>query len=365
MDKLPNISIVTILHDWDDFFTLFKHHWETLDYPKDKLEWVFIDDSKKDYSDIIYDIPSDNILYLKVTTDEYLEKIEFPKDDEKIVWNYFHKMGTLPDGFKRDYAVGMTSHDYIFHLDFDCLYQPKTIKRKLDFLQKNKLGCVYCKNMLCYDIYGKQLYKTENKFGYESTLFHTKDFWKSSGFKWEDINSEAVSFYYNKGMERELENYYDTIKVLSVHNINMYQPKQISLENMNINIPEILNEIKVQGHPLKVGLNDIFFEKKIDVLGINSDIMDHIKNEKWECFNLLFDKKIKEKVMVKQIKDLNKKFNLCFINTNFPIWRIFDSLTFDVILFENSKNIEQMDGILKSKDYLSFNGLYFHKNFLK
>ena len=39
--------------------------------------------------------------------------------------------------------------------------------------------------------------------------------------------------------------------------------------------------------------------------------------------------------------------------------------TFDVILFENSKNIEQMDGILKSKDYLSFNGLYFHKNFLK
>ena len=69
--------------------------------------------------------------------------------------------------------------------------------------------------------------------------------------------------------------------------------------------------------------------------------------------------------MVKQIKDLNKKFNLCFINTNFPIWRIFDSLTFDVILFENSKNIEQMDGILKSKDYLSFNGLYFHKDFLK
>ena len=74
---------------------------------------------------------------------------------------------------------------------------------------------------------------------------------------------------------------------------------------------------------------------------------------------------MKEKVMIKQIKDFNKKFNLCFINTSFPIWRIFDSFKFDVILFENSKNIEQMDGILKSKEYLNFNGLYFHKGILK
>ena len=49
-----------------------------------------------------------------------------------------------------------------------------------------------------------ELYKTENKLaGYESTLFHTKDFWKKSGFKWEDIQSEAVSFYYNKGYYRQ------------------------------------------------------------------------------------------------------------------------------------------------------------------
>ena len=57
--------------------------------------------------------------------------------------------------------------------------------------------------MLCYDIYGKTLYKTENKVaGYESTLFHTKDFWSKSGFKWEDVKSEAVSFYYNRIRER-------------------------------------------------------------------------------------------------------------------------------------------------------------------
>ena len=93
-------------------------------------------------------------------------------------------MKILPNGFKRDYAVGLTSHEYIFHLDFDCIYQPNALKRKLRFLQDNRLECVYCKSMLCYDIYGKTLYKTENNVGYESTLFHTKEFWKKSGFKW-------------------------------------------------------------------------------------------------------------------------------------------------------------------------------------
>ena len=28
-------------------------------------------------------------------------------------------MKILPIGFKRDYAVGMTSHEYIFHMDVD------------------------------------------------------------------------------------------------------------------------------------------------------------------------------------------------------------------------------------------------------
>ena len=210
MSDLPNISIVTILRDWPQFHTLCKHHWDTIDYPKDKLEWILIDDSKTDHSD---NIPiHENILYIRVSPDEYLEKIEFPKDNEKHVWNYYQSVSKLPNGFKRDYAVGLTSHDYIFHLDIDTLYQPKSIKRKLEFLQKHKLDCVYCKSMLCYDIFGKKIYKTENKLhGYESTLFHKKSLWEKSGFKWSDIQHEAVSFYYNKGIDRHMENYYDTI----------------------------------------------------------------------------------------------------------------------------------------------------------
>ena len=30
--------------------------------------------------------------------------------------------------FYRDYVVGLSSHDYILHFDFDTLYSPNTIK---------------------------------------------------------------------------------------------------------------------------------------------------------------------------------------------------------------------------------------------
>ena len=136
----------------------------------------------------LHHVDSENILYLRVFGDEYLEKIEFPKDDDKITWNYFKKTNTLPNGFKRDYAVGMCSHDYIFHMNMDCIYNKKSIERKLKFLQRVGAECIFCDTTLCYDIYGKEMYKTENPVaGYESTLFHTKDFWKKSGFKWEDV----------------------------------------------------------------------------------------------------------------------------------------------------------------------------------
>jgi len=131
---------------------------------------------------------------------------------------------------------------------------------------------------------------------------------------------EAVSFYHNKGSERKMENYYDTIKILSVHNAQLYQPKQVTLENMDINIPDIVDTLTIDTHPIQVQLNDIFFNQKVIVLGLDSQIIDHIKKDEWEIKNLSIDKKMKEKVIVKQIKELDNEFNLCLLNTKFPIW---------------------------------------------
>ena len=120
MDELPTISFVTIMHNWNEFCQTFKYNWDIIDYPKEKIEWIIVDSSKKDHSDLI---PfEENIYYIHIDPIKYLDKINFKNDNDKVLWNYFNKSGRLPNGFMRDYAVGLTSNDYILHIDYDTLY---------------------------------------------------------------------------------------------------------------------------------------------------------------------------------------------------------------------------------------------------
>ena len=51
-------------------------------------------------------------------------------------------------------------------------------------------------------------------------------------------------FHYNNGVDRKMDNYYDTIQILSIENLNQYNPVKITLENIKIDIPDIVNQIK-------------------------------------------------------------------------------------------------------------------------
>jgi hypothetical protein len=218
--------------------------------------------------------------------------------------------------------------------------------------------------MLAYDIYGKGLYKVDNKVaGYESTLFHSREFWVKGGFKWEDIVSEALSFYYGKGLDRAMENFYDTVKLLSLHNHTKYQPIKIELENYKVEIPDIVSKLDVSEHPILLEINNVFREN-INVLGIQSELLTIFKNDKWSIQNIEENNKLKEKPLIKQIKGFEKDFSLCFINTKNPIWTIFKNIHSDCIMLESSKNREQMDHILKENNFVVFDNLYFNKSFL-
>ena len=73
----PNISIVTILHDNTDFYPLLQHHWDTLDYPKDKLEWIIIDDSKEDHNN--------QLTQMKDKTKELQEKLSWTEQKSSLI----------------------------------------------------------------------------------------------------------------------------------------------------------------------------------------------------------------------------------------------------------------------------------------
>lgn len=45
-EELPLVSVVTITKDRPEFVNLMIRNYEQIDYPKDKITWIIVDDSK-------------------------------------------------------------------------------------------------------------------------------------------------------------------------------------------------------------------------------------------------------------------------------------------------------------------------------
>ncbi len=369
------ISIITILHGEEEFIPLIKDNFNNFNYPKDKLELVVIDDGAKSLLDYFLD---DRILYLHISEKEikeFLEKIEIPNDKEKLLWNYLFKTKQLPNGFKRDYGVGMSSNDIYFHMDYDTCYNKDSINRKLKYMEKHKVECVYNSSILCHDYHNHnytKLYKSDNLHNiYECTLMHTKEYWSHGGFKWSDISNEGIFFSDNHGQQRKMDNYYDTIKILNIRNVQEYRPIELDLKKSDFSYEikkEIIENIKITINPVKDSIEELLSDlEQIEVLGIHSEFIESLEDEnKYNCFN--FKDKIKQTKLSKEIKKHKSEYNILLFGYKQPVWGIFEDINFDCILLETQKNMEQMHSIIqkcKKYNYIYINGVYINKLFLK
>jgi len=208
------------------------------------------------------------------------------------------------------------------------------------------------------------MYKTisDSKI-YESTICHTREFWKRRGFTWSDIENEGRYFHYNNGSDRKMDNYFDTIQLLSIHSMNRFKPVQVTLENKDIVIPELVDKLKGHTeHPLTNFLQEIY-KGNISILGIQSEFLNNISDDKWET--TLIQQKCKEKEILRTIKD--KEFNVLIFGSKQPIWSIFEQKSFQIIILETSKNYEQMNSIIlgcKKYEYVPIKGYYILKSWI-
>lgn len=362
------VSIITVLHGDKEFIPLIRDNYNHF-LNKDDLELVIVDDGKENLIREFCDL--DNILYLHLDNTEVekynKEIIDNFKQPNKSLLYYEKKRERLPDGFLRDYGCGMSSNDNIFHMNMDCIYNPKSIQRKLSFMKRLGAECIFCDTTLAYDMYGKELYKTISQFKiYESTLFHTREFWKRRGFQWSDTTNEGKSFHYDNGIDRKMDNYYDTIQLLSIHNINQYKPVKISIDGLNIKIPEIISEINIVDHPFEKYINELFSDE-ISILGLESEFLVNVDNDsRWKTHNIT--EKWKQTKLSKMIKNIDDKFNVFLYSSKYPAWDLFKNIQFDIIILETHKNYEQMCGIIldnKVYEYIQVKGLFIRKGFLE
>ena len=361
-------SIITILHGEEEFIPLIKSNYNNF-LDKDLLELVIVDDGDKNLIHHFSDL--DNIIYLHLSEEEiekFTNQIHESFNQPNKSYLYYEKLrNRLPNGFLRDYGCGMSSHDEIFHMNSDCIYHPKSIQRKSAFMKRVGAECIYCDTTLAYDIYNKELYKTISPVKiHESTLFHKRDFWKRRGFQWSDTINEGKYFHYNNGQDRKMDNYYDTIQILSIHNINQYKPVKVSLEGLEVKIPDIVSEIKITEHPFKKIIDDIFKDEKT-ILGLESEFLENVDlDNSWKTHNI--QGKWKQTKLSKMVKEIGESFNVFLYSSKHPAWDLFNHISFDVIFLETHKNYDQMCSIIlnsKKYQYINIKGIFIRKEFLE
>lgn len=364
---MNEISIVCLFNGEKEYIPLIHYNYNLIK-SEYKSELIIVDFGNQDLSS---EFLNEEICYLYLSRDEkqkYMEEIFKNKEQNKenIQLKYLKKMNDLPSGFLRDYGVGMSNYDIIFHMNYDCIYTKNTIIKKMNYLKKN-IECVFCDSMLTYDIDKKVIGKTESKNKiYEGTLLHTREFWKRGGFEWEVNYGEGRYFHYNKGLDRKQENYYDCIQIIHSNNNMYHNVKELKLENHKVDIPELIHKINIiQINTLDKWLTKLYPNNIVNpILGYQSKSIDLINTEL--KYNLL--ENIKQKKISNEILKISNNFSIFFFNGKYPIWDLFESVSFDIIFFETSKNNEQMESILlncKKYKYQQINtNIYFNENFL-
>lgn len=187
-EELPHISVITLLYNRRKFVDLAIHNLLLTDYPKDKIEWVVVEDS-----DITEEQAADKV-------------IKFGRESSPLSVSYIPVPSTKKlkntIGSKRNIGIQRSQHDIILFMDDDDHYPPSSFRRRVSTLLTHswKPSAAACTTIACYDlIKGMSAVNTPpwhlplKQRVSEATLVFYKKWWAEKGFPDTNI-SEGEGF---------------------------------------------------------------------------------------------------------------------------------------------------------------------------
>jgi len=139
-EELPSISVVTLLYNRRKFVDLAIHNLLATDYPKNKIEWVVVEDS-----DITEEQAADKVL-------------KFGRESAPLSVSYIPVPSTFKIknsiGMKRNTGIMRAQHDIVLFMDDDDHYPPSSFRRRVSTLLTHswKPSAVVCSTIACYDL---------------------------------------------------------------------------------------------------------------------------------------------------------------------------------------------------------------------
>ena len=108
----PTVSIVTLLADRRHFIPLLRKCVELQTYPKDKIEWIIVDDDSRDGSREVLDKASESFEWIKVVSadleserargEKIARLVNLGLENASTEWSFFSKIDAdmiLPDNY--------------------------------------------------------------------------------------------------------------------------------------------------------------------------------------------------------------------------------------------------------------------------
>jgi hypothetical protein len=191
-EDCPAISVVTLLYNRRKFFDLACHNIMLSDYPKEKIEWVIVEDS-----DDPEENASDRVIQVGLKASP-LTVVYVPLDKK------------TPISEKRNLGCKRAKNDIIVFMDDDDHYPETSIRRRVAWLTKHPWApkAVGCTTIACYDLLrGVSAVNTppwDLPLGQrisEATLCFYKQWWQDRHFSFKQDTSEGDDFV--KGREAE------------------------------------------------------------------------------------------------------------------------------------------------------------------
>ena len=181
-EDCPPISVITLVHNRPKFIENACLNLLSTDYPKEKIEWIVVDDSEADKS------PSNRIIQFQE---------QFPG-----TITYIPLIKKMPIGAKRNLAVDRSKNGILLMMDDDDHYPTTSFRRRVAYLLKGRrqYECAVCTTIAMYDlqtgISAVNVPPYSLSFGQrcsEATFTFTKHFWNQRKFDTVDM-AEGEAF---------------------------------------------------------------------------------------------------------------------------------------------------------------------------
>ena len=195
---LPKVSIVTPTYERKKLIYMAIRNFNEFNYPKDKLEWIILDDSKESIEDII-------------PRDKRIHYIHIPNQHYSIAK-------------KRNMGADYANNEIIMHMDDDDYYPPESILARVKLLLKYKdkgIQCVGCSEIGVYNIINKNstLASDGDCSLSEASMGYFKDFWRKQPFNENEDTGEYRGFI-NGRFENIIDIPYSFVIIAFTHKTN-------------------------------------------------------------------------------------------------------------------------------------------------